>query len=141
MKKRTLVPWNVVARLVILGLVLAFIANVSAQTTDKAFLTVDVPAQFPGGKPAWQQYLKRNQKPDVLVSKGARTGTYKVNVSFIVDERGNLSDVHALNDPGFGAKAEAERLIKKGPNWVPAVQNGKKVKYRHKQEITFQIPA
>ncbi len=60
-------------------------------------------------------------------------------VSFIVDKEGNVSDVKAENDPGYGTKDEAVKLIVKGPKWLPAIQNGKKVIYRHKQPIIFVV--
>ncbi|MEY3507070.1 MAG: hypothetical protein RIR44_302, partial [Bacteroidota bacterium] len=34
---------------------------------------------------------------------------------------------------------EAVRVIKKGPSWKPAVQNGRNVIYRHRQSITFMV--
>jgi protein TonB len=58
-------------------------------------------------------------------------------VSFIVDKSGVISDVKAENDPGYGTVAEAIKVIRKGPNWMPAEQNGNKVIYRQKQNITF----
>ena len=30
-------------------------------------------------------------------------------------------------------------VIKRGPKWKPAVQNGRNVIYRHKQSITFMV--
>jgi len=44
-----------------------------------------------------------------------------------------------LNDPGYGCGAEAVRVIKKGPKWQPAIQNGRNVIYRQKQNITFEV--
>lgn len=60
-------------------------------------------------------------------------------VSFLVDKLGVISDVVAENDPGYGTKAEAIRVISKGPHWKPAMQNGSKVNYRHKQSISFLV--
>jgi protein TonB len=57
----------------------------------------------------------------------------------MVDANGNVSDVRADNDPGYGTAEEAVRVIKKGPKWMPAIQNGKNVNYRQKQNITFQV--
>ena len=73
------------------------------------------------------------------ISNGAPAGRYTVVVSFTVDKTGAISDVVAENDPGYGTKAEAVRVIAKGPNWKPAVQNGSKVIYRHRQSITFLV--
>jgi len=56
-----------------------------------------------------------------------------------VDKHGKVSEVKAIKDPGYGTATEAERVIAKGPNWIPAVQNGKKVIFRQKQNITFQV--
>ena len=106
---------------------------------DKVFTVVQIAAEFPGGFPAWTKYLERNLNRDLPVENGAPPGKYTVVVSFIVAKDGKISDVVAENDPGYGTKAEAVRVITKGPSWKPAVQNGRNVIYRHKQSITFQV--
>ncbi len=106
---------------------------------DKVFTVVQIPAEFPGGIPAWTKYLERNLNRDLPVENGAPPGKYTVIVSFIVDKNGGISEVKAENDPGYGTKDEAVRVIKRGPNWKPAVQNGRQVIYRHKQSITFMV--
>ncbi|HCT23319.1 MAG TPA: hypothetical protein DIW54_08290 [Chitinophagaceae bacterium] len=107
---------------------------------DKVFTKTQVPASFPGGFKAWQEYLTKNLDVDVPVKNGAPPGKYNVTLRFLVDEQGGLSNIVAENDPGYGTAAEAVNLIKKGPNWVPAKQNGKDVKYLMKQSITFFVP-
>lgn len=106
---------------------------------DKVFTVVQIAAEFPGGIPAWSKYLERNLNRDLPVENGAPPGKYTVVVSFIVSKTGAISDVVAENDPGYGTKAEAIRVITKGPSWKPAVQNGRNVIYRHRQSITFQV--
>lgn len=106
---------------------------------DKLFTVVQIAAEFPGGTAAWIKFLERNLNRDLPVENGAPPGKYTVIVSFIVDKTGKVSDVVAENDPGYGTKAEAVRVISKGPNWNPAIQNGRKVIYRHKQSITFMV--
>ncbi|MBP7344965.1 MAG: energy transducer TonB [Sediminibacterium sp.] len=106
---------------------------------DKIFTVVQIPAEFPGGLPAWAKYLERNLNRDLPVENGAPPGKYTVVVSFIVAKDGAISDVVAENDPGYGTKAEAVRVITRGPKWKPAVQNGRNVIYRHKQSITFMV--
>ncbi len=107
--------------------------------TDKIFVTVQNPAEFNGGPEAWRKYLTRNLNSDLPSQNGAPAAAYTVVVSFIVDREGAISDVKAENDPGYGTKAEAIRVIQKGPNWKPAIQNGRKVIYRHRQSITFMV--
>jgi len=106
---------------------------------DKEFKTVQIMAKFPGGPDAWMKYLQRNLQSDVPTENGAPTGSYTVVVSFLVDKNGNISEVKAENDPGYGTSAEAVRVISRGPKWIPAVQNGRNVIYRQKQAITFRV--
>jgi protein TonB len=106
---------------------------------DKVFTVVQIPAEYPGGLPAWTKYLERNLNRDVPNDNGAPPGKYTVIVSFIVAKDGSISDVTSENDPGYGTKAEAIKVIQKGPKWKPAVQNGRNVIYRHKQSITFVV--
>ncbi len=109
------------------------------EESDKVFNVVQIAAEFPGGLNGWMKYLQRNLNSSLPVDNGAPAGKYTVVVSFIVSKDGSISEVIAENDPGFGTKAEALRVITKGPNWKPAIQNGRNVIYRHKQSITFQV--
>ena len=106
---------------------------------NKAFTIVQIPAEFPGGLPAWSKYLERNLNRNLPKGKGAAPGKYTVNVSFKVDKNGGIYDVKAENDPGYGTKEEAERVIKAGPSWKPAVQNGRNVDCFQTVAITFII--
>ncbi len=106
---------------------------------DKPFTSVQIEAQFKGGMSEWIKYLERNLNKDIPSENGAPPADYGVIVSFIVDRNGVISDVRAENDPGYGTKAEAIRVIQKGPNWTPAQQNGRAVVYRQKQKITFRV--
>jgi hypothetical protein len=106
---------------------------------NKAFTIVQIPAEFPGGIPAWSKYLERNLNRNLPKGKGAAPGKYTVNVSFKVDKNGGIYDVKAENDPGYGTKEEAERVIKAGPSWKPAVQNGRNVDCLQTVAITFMI--
>jgi periplasmic protein TonB len=104
---------------------------------DKVFTKVENPAEFPGGQDAWRRYLERNlQYPDAAQENGTQG---VVRVQFVVDREGNISEVQSLNDPGDGLAEEAVRIIKKGPKWKAAEQNGRKVIYRHIQAITFRL--
>jgi hypothetical protein len=105
--------------------------------TDK--IIVQVPAEFPGGQKGWINYLEKNLDPDLPVRKGAPVGKYSVVVSFVVDKEGNLTDVKSENDPGYGTAEEAVKILKNGPKWVPATQNGVNVIYRQRQAIIWRV--
>lgn len=106
---------------------------------DREFKTVQIEAKFPGGAAEWRKYLERNLNNNTASDNGANPGDYTVVVSFLVDKEGNISEVKADNNPGFGTADEAVRVIKRGPKWTPAVQNGRNVIYRQKQSITFRV--
>ncbi|OSZ76817.1 energy transducer TonB [Chitinophagaceae bacterium IBVUCB2] len=106
---------------------------------NKIFDKVEIEASFPGGDAKWRRYLEQNANGQVATDNGAPEGTYTTVVQFVVDKEGNISDVRALTNHGYGMEQEAMRVIKKGPKWTPAVQNGRQVKAFRKQPITFQV--
>lgn len=106
---------------------------------DQIFHKVEVDAEFPGGITAWRRYLEKNLDANTPVENGAREGTYQVVVKFIVSMDGSISDVHAETSHGFGMEAEAIKIIKKGPKWTPALQNGKHVNAYRRQPVTFVV--
>ena len=112
-----------------------------SQNNDPIFYTAQKAAQFPGGGEGWIRYLEKNLNRDVPVANGAPIGQYKVILSFVVTSDGDIKDVKAVADPGYGTAAEAIRIIEKGPKWVPAEQNGKKVNYFITQSIAFAVAA
>ena len=60
-------------------------------------------------------------------------------MSFIIDIDGDVRDVKALNDPGYGSKEDAMRVLLSSPKWTPAMVNGKKVVYQNKITITYMV--
>lgn len=108
---------------------------------NKIFEKVEIEAAFPGGESAWRKFLERNLNPSTPVDNGAPEGVYTVYVQFVVSKDGSISDVRALTKHGYGMEEEAVRVIKKGPKWTPAIQNGRQVNAYRKQPITFQVQA
>ena len=106
---------------------------------NKVFEKVEVEAAFRGGEKEWRNYLNRNLDVNVPLKNGCKPGTYTVVVQFIVAKDGSVSDVKALTNHGFGMEEEAMRMIRKGPGWIPAIQNGHNVKAYRKQPFTFVI--
>ncbi len=125
---------------------LCLIVKVEAQekvqiidSTDSPFTRVEVEAEFPGGASSWRNYLQKNLKADIPSRKKAPVGTYMVVVLFIVDKSGKISNVKAETNHGYGMEKEVVRVIKRGPNWIPAMQNGNIVKAYRRQPVTFVI--
>ena len=108
------------------------------QEGDKVFLQVETEAKFPGGRAAWQKFISASIKKVIdSLQEENKSGTCVVQ--FIVDAEGNLSEVKPLTMEGTLFAKTVTDAIKNGPKWVPAMQNGHKVKAYHKQPVTFQI--
>jgi len=105
---------------------------------DKTFVKVEIESEYPGGAAAWLRYLNRNFRyPDDGLNNQIE-GT--VMVQFIVDKDGNVSNVQAISGPTQGGlREEAMRVIRKSGIWIPAIQNGRKVKSYKQQPVIFKI--
>lgn len=108
---------------------------------DDNFTKIEKDAMFPGGLAGWRRYLERNLEANIAADEGASEGMYMVKLQFTVDIKGNISNVEVLEKPAAcpGCAVEAIRVIKKGPKWEPAIQNGRAIIYQAVQIITFQV--
>ena len=109
------------------------------EDSTRIFEKVEIEASFPGSESGWRQYLVRNLNANTPVDNGAPVGKYTVWAQFIVDKTGAISDVKALTTLGYGMEQEVLRIIRKGPNWVPAYQSGRAVKAYRRQPVTFIV--
>lgn len=105
--------------------------------TDTVFTKVEQFATFPGGMDGWRRYLERNLHYPRQAQKKSLQGM--VRMQMVVTKDGIVTDVKILSEPGGGLGEEAVRVIKEGPKWISAEQNGRKVNYRFVQTITFQL--
>ncbi|MBW0023164.1 energy transducer TonB, partial [Segatella copri] len=62
----------------------------------------------------------------------------RVNVVFIVNEDGSLSDVKVIRSIIPELDKEAIRVVKSMPKWNPAKQNGKAVKMKYVVPVNFR---
>ena len=117
-------------------------AAVNGSTTadgQTVFQSVEIEASVDINQ--WRQHLQAHLMAPIAkaAKKGMRVGTYTVNVRFLVEKDGSISDVKALDDPGYGLAAASEKVVKTGPGWSPGVYKGKIVRSYHTQPITFVI--
>jgi periplasmic protein TonB len=117
----------------------AKIVEAPKEDPNQVFTKVEVEASFPGGEGKWNQYVQRTVEKNIddLVDDG-QAGTCEVQ--FIVDREGNVSNVEALTMKGSVLARIATDAIRKGPKWIPAIQNGRQVKAWRRQKITFRLP-
>lgn len=95
---------------------------------------IEVKPDFPGGINKFYSYVSNNFKFEEEGVSG------RVFVTFVVEKDGSLTDIKVVRDIGFGSGAEAIRVLKKSPRWIPGEQNGKKVRVLYSLPISIQAP-
>ena len=105
---------------------------------DKVFTKVEI-SGGPDTK-QWTAYIKRSSLLPAAVTGGIPAGGYKITVHFIIDSQGNLVDVKAKNNPGYGLAKKAEDIILNYDGiWHPANQCGRNVKSYKEEIIQFIV--
>ena len=105
---------------------------------SKIFVQTEQPASI--GSEEWMKFLEQNITPLVEeVSKKAPNGKYTVQVRFVVNTDGSLTDLSLIDEPGYSIGELVLPMMKKAPKWKPAIQNGHPVRSYHTQPITFVI--
>jgi hypothetical protein len=90
---------------------------------------------------AWKRHLESRLQAvvDKAASKGLPAGLYTINVRFLIEKDGSISDVAAINDIGYGMKEAIEKIFRTAPKWTPGTQNGVAVRSYHTQPVSFSI--
>jgi len=87
------------------------------------------------GRAAFDKYIEENiQRPDTI-TEGQRV---VVVINFTVLSDGGLDSIKIIRSPGKAFSDEAIRLIKSGPQWNPAVENGKVIEDEVRLRIVFR---
>jgi N-acetylmuramoyl-L-alanine amidase len=108
-------------------------------TNRKIFTKTEREPEFLGGSEEWKKYLMRNLDASIAVKENWKAGVYKVIVKFIVEKDGSISNVSTENYVGSKSAEHCINLVKHGPKWKPARQNGHMVAAYRKQPITFIV--
>ncbi len=93
--------------------------------------------KFPGEADAWQKYLEKNITYPNFCKELGVTGT--VLVEFVVERDGSISNVKVLNPVYPDLDAEAVKVIKNSPKWIPGKQMGKPVRVFYQIPIKFTL--
>ena len=134
---------------------------------DPIFEVTEEPAQYPGGQGALMQYLAQNLRYPKIAAENGVQG--RVLVQFVVEKDGSLSNFAVVKKSGdiitknaqsgitvnaqgsateenkvpqeaFDAlNAEAVRVLREMPKWIPAKQRGKVVRMKYTLPFTFRL--
>ncbi len=116
------------------------ITKPNQDTTNRiVFSKVEYDPEFPGGAEAWKKFLQKYLDPSIPVKEKWKPGKYRLIIKFIVEKDGSLSDISTEDYVGSKTAQSCINLIKNGPKWKPALQNGHVVTAYRRQPITFLV--
>jgi periplasmic protein TonB len=100
-------------------------------------LIVEEMPEYPGGDMERLRFLASNIQYPMQATENGIQGT--VYFQFIIDSKGNITDVKILRGIGGGCDEEALRVIKMMPQWKPGRQNGRTVRVLYTMPVSFRL--
>ncbi len=111
--------------------------NLDDIENDSIYVSPTVAPSFTGGVEAMKAFFAQNLKFPATVKPEDIKG--RVFVRFVVRKDGKLDKVHLVKGPHDDCNAEAIRVIKMMPAWIPASDKGDAVSAYHILPISFGI--
>lgn len=92
--------------------------------------------EFPGGIKKFYSYVGNNfEKPEIEGEQIIR-----VNVSFVIEKDGSMTDIEVMKDPGYGLGREAIRVLKSlKTKWKPGMIAGKPMRTAYNLPISVEM--
>ena len=103
----------------------------------KQYVKVDRMPEFPGGFKNLVAYMTQNvQYPEAAMQAGVQG---RVVVSFIVETDGSITDCHVSQSLSPSCDAEALRVVKAMPRWIPGMDKGKPIRVMFNLPVSFKF--
>ncbi len=118
----------------IIAIAMAASLPAAAQTAS----TDTVQAQYPGGTAKLTEYIEANRNYPAAAMRNGIEGI--VDVRFLVKQDGSREQLSIVRLVDPDLEAEALRLVKGMPAWIPANVNGKPVDSQATVQIPFMLP-
>lgn len=111
--------------------------GIDQKRDDKPYHVVDVLPKYQGGESAMMKFIQDNVKYPVKAVENGVSG--RVVVRFVVDKDGSISDVVINKGLSKECDAEAMRVIKAMPKWIPGKNKGENVAVYYNLPIIFNL--
>ena len=144
--------WNTLRALAVvpvIALALLAFANPKTETADKlvayqqakeskdVYNSVEQMPEYPGGVVEMMKFLQRNIQYPANAAKNEVEG--RVILQFVVEKDGQIGDVKVVRSVDPELDAEAMRVVKSMPNFIPGRQDGKPVAVFYTIPISFKL--
>ncbi|MDR0231277.1 MAG: TonB family protein [Dysgonamonadaceae bacterium] len=104
---------------------------------EMAFTHVESMPMYSGGEKEVMKYLAENLKYPIAAIEAGIQGT--VVLRFIIDKNGDVTDITVLRSLEPSCDAEAIRVLKSMPRWIPGRQNGNPVAAYFTLPVRFKL--
>jgi TonB family protein len=114
--------------------------DVGTQSTDlkqEIFTIVESQPEYKGGIDAFRKYLMTELRYPLKARQMGVEGS--VQVEFVVEKDGSVSEAKAVKGIGAGCDDEAVRVLKNTQGFTPGTQNGKPVRVRMAVPVVFKL--
>jgi protein TonB len=106
--------------------------NPNDHPNDIIFIGADKSPEYIGGQKEMYKFLSENINEAVATKKGM------VNLRFVIEKNGSISDVEILRSLCPTCDEEAKRVIKLMPKWKPGQVNYRNARCYYHMPIVFK---
>ncbi|MDE7152826.1 MAG: energy transducer TonB [Muribaculaceae bacterium] len=103
----------------------------------QVFQSVEQMPQFPGGDVELMKYINSHIKYPTMAMENNIQG--RVVVQFVVTRNGSVGEVKVIRSRDKDLDAEAVRVVKSLPNFIPGKMNGQAVNVWYTLPVTFKL--
>ncbi|GGG80566.1 biopolymer transporter TonB [Parapedobacter pyrenivorans] len=112
-------------------------AEVTETNSDQIFQSVEIDPNPPGGMAEFMKWVGANYDyPQGAIEAGVNG---QVQVSFVVERDGSLTDIKVVRDLKYGTGEAAVKLLQKAKKWSPGIQNGRPVRVAYTLPIRLNL--
>lgn len=108
-----------------------------AQTQREIFTIVEDQPSYKGGMDAFYKYVIGEIKYPLQARNAGVEGT--VQVQFVIERNGSISNATIKNSIGTGCDQEAIRVIENAPDFIAGSQRGRTVRTTMVMPLTFKL--
>ncbi len=104
---------------------------------NELFQSVEIDPKPPGGMRAFMEYIAKNYDYPQEAIDAEVNG--QVQLSFVVEHDGSLTDLKIVRDLGYGTGEAAIRVLQSSSKWSPGIQNGRPVRVAYTLPIRLNL--
>ncbi|MDR1584819.1 MAG: energy transducer TonB [Prevotellaceae bacterium] len=111
--------------------------KVIVEDKEEIYYGVEIQPSFPGGEDEMMKYIHDNLVYPVIAAENGVEG--RVTIRFVVNKKGEVTEVTVLRGLDPSCDKEAVRVVKSMPKWVPGKQNGVSVNVYYTLPIVYKL--